>query len=309
VCRWRGLVRQSYRGGMTEPPRPGGDPGQDPAAPSNPPYTVPGETPGSGYTTPSTPAPSSGAGGGYSMPGGSDYTPPAPSSGAGYTTPSTTGGDPGYVPPESGAGYAPPSSGAGYTQPSSGAGYAPPSSGAGYPGQASGAGHTYPSEQAYNQPPGGQQAYGAQPGGYGAQPGGYGVQPGYGPQQGGYGPAPQGYPTNDDKTYALIAHWGGVAGVFIGGGALGWVGPLIAYVSKGNQSPVVRAHAVTALNFHITWAGAYLVSIVLAVVTCGLLFFVPMLVFLVPLIFGIIGGIKATNGEFYQYPMAIPMIK
>ncbi|WP_239152333.1 DUF4870 domain-containing protein [Virgisporangium aurantiacum] len=307
---------------MTEPPRPGGDPGQDPAAPSSSPYTVPGETPGSGYSPPTTPAPSSGAGGGYSMPGGSDYTPPAPSSGGGYTTPATSGGDSGYAPPESGgyaqpssgagyapppssgAGYAPPSSGAGYAPPSSGAGYAPPSSGAGYPGQASGAGHTYPSEQAYNQQPG--PAYGAA---YGGQPGGYGVQPGYGPQPGGYGPPPQGYPTNDDKTYALIAHWGGVAGVFLGGGALGWVGPLIAYMAKGTQSPVVRAHAVTALNFHITWAGAYVASIILAIVTCGVLFFVPMLVFLVPLIFGIIGGIKATNGEYYQYPMAIPMIK
>lgn len=196
---------------------------------------MPGETPGSGYSTPPTSAP---------------------------------GGDSGYAPPTGGAG------------------------------------HTYPSEQTYDQQPG--QAYGA---GYGAQPGGYGVQPGYGPQPGGPGPAPQGYPTNDDKVYALIAHWGGAAGVFIGGGFLGWVGPLIAYVAKGSQSPVVRAHAVSALNFHITWAVAYALSFVLAVITCGGLFFLPMLVWLVPLVFGIIGGFKATNGEFYRYPMSIQVIK
>jgi uncharacterized Tic20 family protein len=236
------------------------------------------------------------------MPGGSDYQPPAPGSGSGYTPPT----------PSSGAGYTPPSSGAGYTAPppNSGAGYPPPSSGAGYAPPSSGAGHTYPSEQqayqqqAYNQPPG--PAYGAA---YGAQPGGYGVQPGYG-AQGQYGaPPPQGYPTNDDKTYALIAHWGGAAGVFIGGGFLGWVGPLIAYLAKGNQSPTVRAHAVSALNFHITWAIAYAVSFVLAIVTCGFLFFVPLLVWVVPLVFGIIGGVKAGNGEFYRYPMSIQMIK
>lgn len=289
---------------------------------------MPGETPGSGYGTPSTPAPSSGAGGGgYSMPGGSDYQPQAPSSGSGYTPPAGEGGysapaapssGPGYTPPSSGAGYTPPSSGAGYPPPSSGAGYTPPagdsgyaqpSSGAGYPG---GSGHTYPSEQQQYQQPGPAYgaAYGGQPG-YGAQPGGYGVQPGYGQQQaGGFGgPPPQGYPTADDKTYAMIAHWGGAAGVFIGGGFLGWVGPLIAYVSKGNTSPVVRAHAVSSLNFHITWAIAYALSFVLALVTCGLLFFVPLVVWLVPLVFGIIGGVKATNGEFYRYPMSIQMIK
>jgi uncharacterized Tic20 family protein len=244
------------------------------------------------------------------MPGGSDYQPPAPSSGAGYSTPpSTPSSGAGYAPPSSGAGYAPPGSGAGYSQPSSGAGYTPPSSGAGYPGAAGGSGHTYPSEQqAYNQPPPDQQ-YGQQYGAaYGAQPGGYGVQPGYG-AQGAYGAPPQGYPTTDDKTYALIAHWGGAAGVFVGGGFLGWVGPLIAYVAKGNVSPTVRAHAVSALNFHITWAIAYALSFVLAIVTCGFLFFVPMLVWLVPLIFGIIGGVKANNGEFYRYPMSIQMIK
>ncbi|GAA1028934.1 DUF4870 domain-containing protein [Virgisporangium ochraceum] len=250
---------------MTEPPRPSGDPNPDPSAPSNP-YTMPGETPGSGYSPPPS-APSSGPGGGYSMPGGSDYQPPAPSSGAGYTPPGQT----------------------------SGAGYAPPSSGAG---------HTYPSEQqAYQQPSG--QNYG---GAYGAAAGGYGVQPGY-PQQGGYGTPPPGYPTADDKTYALIAHWGGAAGVFVGGGFLGWVGPLIAYVAKGNVSPTVRAHAISALNFHITWAIAYALSFVVAIITCGFLFFVPLIVWLVPMVFGIIGGVKATNGEFYRYPMSIQFIK
>jgi uncharacterized Tic20 family protein len=237
------------------------------------------------------------------MPSGGDYTPPPsgeypkdpqPSSGAGGYAPPPSSGAGGYAPPpSSGAGgYAP------NPQPSSGAGgYPPPqqpSSGAGY--------HTYPSEQAYGAPAGGYAApgYGAQP------PGGYAVQPGYGPQPG-YGQ--QGYTSSDDKTYVLIAHWGGVAGVFLGGGFLGWVGPLISYLAKGSTSPVVRAHAVMTLNFHITWAIAYVASFIVALVTCGVLFFVPFIVWLIPLIFGIIGGVKATNGEFYRYPMTIPMIK
>ena len=48
---------------------------------------------------------------------------------------------------------------------------------------------------------------------------------------------------------------------------------------------------------------------VLAVITCGLLFFVPLLIWLVPIIFGIIAGIKANEGVLYKYPMTISMIK
>jgi uncharacterized Tic20 family protein len=128
---------------------------------------------------------------------------------------------------------------------------------------------------------------------------------------GGPGPGvpPAGYATADEKNWALISHFGGAAGVLIGGGILGWVAPLIAYMTKGNESPTVRAHAVGALNHQITWAIAGVVGWVLAVITCGLLFFVPLLIWLVPIIFGIIAGIKANEGVLYKYPMTISMIK
>ncbi|MFG1677962.1 DUF4870 domain-containing protein [Micromonospora sp. NPDC049282] len=134
--------------------------------------------------------------------------------------------------------------------------------------------------------------------------------PGYGagyPAGGAYGPAA--YANNDDKTWALVAHFGGAAGVIIGGGLLGWVAPLIALMTRGQQSPTVRAHAVAALNFQITWAVAGVLSWVLTFVTCGVLFFVPMLVWLVPLIFGIIGGVKANDGVLYRYPMSYSFTK
>jgi len=139
-------------------------------------------------------------------------------------------------------------------------------------------------------------------------PGGYGPPPGYaGP--GPAGPAPAGYPTQDDKTWSLLAHFLGPVGVVVGGGVLGWVGPLIAFIVRGNQSPVVRAHSVAALNFQITWAIAGALSWILALITCGLLFFVPLLVWIVPVVFGIIGGVKANDGYLYKYPMSITIVK
>jgi uncharacterized protein len=136
------------------------------------------------------------------------------------------------------------------------------------------------------------------------------------PPPAGGGAPPAGYANNDEKTWALVAHFGGAGGVFLGCGVLGWVPPLIAMLAKGKESQTVRAHSVAALNFHITWAGIiailYILLTCLGTVTLGIGFIIfPLvwLVALVPLIFGILAGVKATNGEFYTYPMAITLVK
>src|SRR3954467_15904953 len=68
---------------------------------------------------------------------------------------------------------------------------------------------------------------------------------------------PPGYqpygPTQDDRTWILVGHSGGAAGTFLGGGLAGWIVPLIVLLAKGNQSPIVRAESVKALNFQLLW--------------------------------------------------------
>jgi uncharacterized Tic20 family protein len=171
----------------------------------------------------------------------------------------------GSPPPTSGAGgYAPP--------PSSGAeGYGPPPS--------SGAG-------GYGPPP----TSGA--GGYGPPPGG---------AYGAYGGAPSGYATSDEKTWALIAHFGGIL--------IGFIAPLISLLVKGNESPTVRAHSVEALNFQITWGIATIIASVLGVCTLGILFFLPLVTWVVIIVFSIIAGMKANEGQLYRYPMTWRIVK
>jgi uncharacterized protein len=238
-------------------------------------YTMPASEPG-GY--PPGPGPSSGSGYAPTPSSGGGYTPPPPTSGGGYTPPPTSGG--GYTPPTSGAGgYTPTSGAGGYTPPpGSGGGYMP--AGGAYPAS----GPAYP--------------------GYPAGPGG---QPGY-PSAGGYG-TPPGYPTPDDKTWAMLAHWGGLAGVLILGGVFGWIGPLIAYASKGKESPTVRAHALNTLNFHLTWAGVNVIAWIVTVCTIGLGWPLLLVTYLATAVIGLIGSIKATNGEFWPYPATINLIK
>ncbi|SDT67608.1 hypothetical protein SAMN04489716_5499 [Actinoplanes derwentensis] len=137
---------------------------------------------------------------------------------------------------------------------------------------------------------------------YGKQP--Y-DQPQYGPPQ--YGsPYQAGSP--DERTWVLIAHFGGAAAAFFGGVFIGWLPPLVAYLARGNQSPIVRAESLKALNFQLVWTIVGVVGY--ALIACaglGLLFTAA--AWVIATLFGVIAGIKAVNNEPYQYPMTYPFIK
>ncbi|MER6944902.1 DUF4870 domain-containing protein [Nonomuraea sp. NPDC000554] len=171
-------------------------------------------------------------------------------------------------------------------------------------------------------PPSGPQ-YGRQPG-YGGQPG-YGQQPDYGPGAGYGAPAdhaygqptpPPGYgygaprqephvpgrygprPGSDDTMMAMLAHLLGLV--------VSWVGPLIIYLMKKDESPYVRDQAAEALNFQITMFIGYLIAGVLTIVLIGLIL-LP-IVWIVSLIFHIQAALAANRGENYRYPIAIRLI-
>jgi len=114
-----------------------------------------------------------------------------------------------------------------------------------------------------------------------------------------------GYANSDEKTWALIAHFGGII--------VGFIAPLVALLVKGNDSPTVRAHAVEALNFQITWNVALIVGQILAVCTAfftaGALFFLPLLAWAVIVIFSVIAGLKANEGQLYHYPVTVRLVK
>ena len=105
--------------------------------------------------------------------------------------------------------------------------------------------------------------------------------------------------TSDEKTWAMLAHVGGIL--------IGFLAGLIVMLTKGKESDFVRDQAVEALNFQITVAIAWFVSFILIFVLIGLL-----LVFVVgigSLVLMIMGGIAANNGQRYRYPINIRMVK
>jgi uncharacterized protein len=138
------------------------------------------------------------------------------------------------------------------------------------------------------------------PGGFPPPGGGY-------PPPGPAAPPPPGYASSDDKTWVLIAHFGGALGMVLGAGAGGWVAPLVALLVQGNKSPQVRAHAVGALNFQLVLSIIGAIGLALSCAVIG--FIIWPIAMILGIVFGVIAGVKANEGQFYQYPFNISLVK
>jgi uncharacterized Tic20 family protein len=85
------------------------------------------------------------------------------------------------------------------------------------------------------------------------------------------------------------------------------VAPLVALLSKGNESPTVRAHAVAALNFQILCS---IISLVGWILICIIVGFIGVIAgTILGVVFGIIAGLKANEGAYYKYPFTINLVK
>jgi hypothetical protein len=109
------------------------------------------------------------------------------------------------------------------------------------------------------------------------------------------GPAP----TADDRTMGMLAH---LLGIFTG-----FVGPLIIWMVKREQSPFVDDQGREALNFQLTMLIGWLIAGASTAVCIGFLLMPAVLV--VAIIFGVIGAMAANKGEAYRYPINIRFIK
>jgi len=87
----------------------------------------------------------------------------------------------------------------------------------------------------------------------------------------------------------------------------GLVAPIVIWQMKKNDSPKLDMHGKIVVNWVLSMILYMIVSVVLSFVVIGL----PMLLALVVLniVFPIIGGIKANNGETWRYPLSIRFMK
>jgi uncharacterized Tic20 family protein len=117
--------------------------------------------------------------------------------------------------------------------------------------------------------------------------------------------APPGQPSAEERQWALFAHLAGLVASALGG--LSFLGPLIIWLIKKDQSPFVADQAKEALNFQIAVTIALLVSGVIAFLTCIGVILLP-IVGIGALVFAVMGAMEANKGVYYRYPYTIRLI-
>ena len=118
-------------------------------------------------------------------------------------------------------------------------------------------------------------------------------------------PAPIPMSESDARMWAMLAHLSALTGLITVIGSL--AGPIIVWQIQKDKSAFVDYHGKEAVNFQITMAIAFAVSFVLMFIIIGV--FLISIVGIVWLVFTIIAGVKANNGEYYRYPLTVRFIK
>ncbi|MBV7412748.1 DUF4870 domain-containing protein [Dermabacteraceae bacterium TAE3-ERU27] len=116
---------------------------------------------------------------------------------------------------------------------------------------------------------------------------------------------------DNERMLAILAHGSCLIGLLLGVGMLGFVGPLILWFMYKDKSQLVRGASASSLNFSITMAIASFVMVIFAITIVLLpVALVGWLVLAVmSIVFPVLGMMKASNNEIYNYPVNIPIVK
>ncbi len=104
------------------------------------------------------------------------------------------------------------------------------------------------------------------------------------------------------RKWAMICHLSALVGL-LGNGIGFLIGPLVVWLIKREDDPLIEEQGKEAVNFQLTMFLVMFVSLLLAFVLIG----IPLLIMfgLMMVIFPIIAGVKTSNGEHYRYPISI----
>ena len=111
--------------------------------------------------------------------------------------------------------------------------------------------------------------------------------------------------TQDERQMGMFLHLSQLANVIFF--PIGIVAPILLWQTQKEKIPALDAHGKMVVNWMISSTIYAVVSIVLCLVLVGFLMLIALAI--VGILFPIIGGIKANNGELWQYPLAIRFLK
>ncbi len=102
---------------------------------------------------------------------------------------------------------------------------------------------------------------------------------------------------NDEKNWAMFCHLGGL---------FGFIPPLVIWLMKKDEFPMVDREGKKALNFQILMTIAFFVAFLLTFVLIGVFLFPLIAIF--SLVCVIMAAVKVSKGEEYNYPINVKFI-
>lgn len=117
-------------------------------------------------------------------------------------------------------------------------------------------------------------------------------------------PTGSGDVSSDEQTWGVLVHASAFVGLLVPFGNI--VAPLVVWLIKRDESAFVDENGQQSVNFQLTWTGIFVVASLTLFLGIGLLL-VP-LVALVWLVLVVLGTVKASKGEVYDYPLTIDLV-
>jgi uncharacterized Tic20 family protein len=116
---------------------------------------------------------------------------------------------------------------------------------------------------------------------------------------------PMSLQTNEQKQMGMFLHLSQLASLIVP--VAGLVVPIVIWQTQKDKIPALDPHGKMVANWMISALIYSVVSVVLMFVLIGFLTILAVIV--MSIVFPIIGGIKANNGELWEYPLTIKFLK
>ena len=102
-------------------------------------------------------------------------------------------------------------------------------------------------------------------------------------------------------TYCMLLHLSQLISLFLPPG--GWVAPIIMWALNKDQDPRIDRHGKVVLNWILSALIYTLIFALMIFIVIG----IPLLIALhvAGLVFAVIGGVKANDGQLWKYPLSI----
>lgn len=111
--------------------------------------------------------------------------------------------------------------------------------------------------------------------------------------------------TPEQKQWGMFVHLSLLANAVIP--PLGLIAPIVLWQMKKDEMPGLDAHGKMVTNWVISSVIYMAVCGILSLVIIGV--FGLMAVYVMNIVFAVVGGLKANNGELWEYPLTIKFLK